>query len=359
MEAFHARSSILQTVVLINQTYLKSGWGKNFEQIFSLGFQPEGLETLTGLVIANRSKNNVLDSLEKLCDGTEELLKREKKKLGKENSCKDVFENFYEELSSTFQKIRKACESNIPEVVFSACSILQDEVKWSMYLLGDPDIEERFTGLEPLRFYESSNLQPLSAATVTYERELVEVLEANGVPITRIEGLQAFQDYLKLRGGKQKMNEASSAKTMWEDYLKSLTGEERNTVKYEAWHFCDNKRDANELAELVRSGVKRATASLYESYEFEGEPVPKAGDHSIILDWSGIAQCIIRTTKVTVVPYGEVSEEFARTEGEGDKSLTYWRHAHWEYFSREMKELGKIPSDEMLVVCEEFEVVHK
>ncbi|MCR3923277.1 MAG: ASCH domain-containing protein [Firmicutes bacterium] len=152
--------------------------------------------------------------------------------------------------------------------------------------------------------------------------------------------------------------EDASVKKMWQDYLLSLGETAENTSKkYSAWYFCDNEEDADELADLVIAGIKRATASLYLAYESEGEVLPTVGDHSIVTNWAGVAQCIIKTIKLNVVPFSDVSEAFAATEGEGDKSLAYWRTAHWHYFSREMKELGREPSEEMLVLCEEFVVV--
>lgn len=153
--------------------------------------------------------------------------------------------------------------------------------------------------------------------------------------------------------------EHESIKQIWKSYLKSLGENPNNTnKKYTAWHFCDNEQDANELAELVVNETKKATASLYLSYMNEDE-LPKTGDISIIINWSGEAQCIIKTTNIEIVPYKDVTEDFAATEGEGDRSLEYWRRAHWSYFSREMKEIGKEPTDDMLVVCEKFEVVYK
>jgi uncharacterized protein YhfF len=153
--------------------------------------------------------------------------------------------------------------------------------------------------------------------------------------------------------------EHKSVLKMWERYLESI-GESPNetTKKFISWHFCDNEQDANELAELVLEGTKKATASLYLTYNNEDE-LPRVGDLSIIINWDGIAQCIIETTEVEIIPFKDVTEEFAATEGEGDKSLEYWRKCHWSYFSREMKELGKTPCDDMLVVCEKFEVVFK
>lgn len=154
--------------------------------------------------------------------------------------------------------------------------------------------------------------------------------------------------------------EKESVIKMWKDYILSLGEDEKQTDKtYSAWYFCDNEQDAHELAQLVLEGTKKATASLFDSYEFEDDSLPKKGDHSIITNWQGEAICIIKTTNVEVVPFKNVTEEFARTEGEGDKSLRYWKNCHWDYFSREAKAIGKQADDNMLVVCEKFEVVYK
>jgi uncharacterized protein YhfF len=35
--------------------------------------------------------------------------------------------------------------------------------------------------------------------------------------------------------------------------------------------------------------------------------------------------------------------EYAAIEGDDDGSLEYWRHAHWAFFSRESKRIGRGP----------------
>ncbi|KNF09457.1 hypothetical protein CLPU_3c02360 [Gottschalkia purinilytica] len=156
------------------------------------------------------------------------------------------------------------------------------------------------------------------------------------------------------------IEENNSVQKMWEDYLKSI-GENVNnsTKKYTSWHFCDNEKDANELANLVKEEIKKATASLYYWYELGEETEPKVGDLSIITDWNGIAQCIIETSKINIVPFKEVTEEFARLEGEGDKTLKHWSNVHMNYFSRELQGQEKEFSEDMLVLCEEFKLVYK
>ena len=89
---------------------------------------------------------------------------------------------------------------------------------------------------------------------------------------------------------------------------------------YEAWRFGDA---SDKLADLVLKGIKTATASGYDLYFMEGEEaqLPQPGDYSVILNAKDEAVCVIQTTKTTVVPFNNVSEEHAYKEGEGDRSL--------------------------------------
>ena len=106
---------------------------------------------------------------------------------------------------------------------------------------------------------------------------------------------------------------------------------------YEAWGFGDAP---DQLADLVLTGIKTATASAYDLYFMEGEedPLPQSGDYSVILNSKDEAVCVIQTTKTTVVPFDEVSKEHAYKEGEGDRSLAYWRAVHEEFFTKEFEE---------------------
>lgn len=91
----------------------------------------------------------------------------------------------------------------------------------------------------------------------------------------------------------------------------------------------------------------------------ENEELPKVGSYSIITNWDGIAECIIKTKKVTVLPFNEVDEELAEIEGEGDKTLEYWQKVHIDFFTAELRELGMQFASDSLVVFEEFEVIYK
>jgi uncharacterized protein YhfF len=76
-----------------------------------------------------------------------------------------------------------------------------------------------------------------------------------------------------------------------------------------------------------------------------------------LLDGQENPVCIIETTEVSIKPYNQVDAAFAFEEGEGDRSLEYWREAHWRFFSRTLPKIVKEPTQDMPLVCEQFRVV--
>ena len=86
---------------------------------------------------------------------------------------------------------------------------------------------------------------------------------------------------------------------------------------------------------------------------------PQPGDLSIVTDWSGRPLCVIETQSVEIMPFREVTAEFAAIEGEGDGSLTYWQEGHRRYFKRECARVGREFDEDMLVACECFKVVYR
>ncbi len=123
--------------------------------------------------------------------------------------------------------------------------------------------------------------------------------------------------------------------------------------------FGDSLELADELGQLVVSGVKTATSSSLWMWESEGTLLPQPGLLSIILDGRDQPICIIETTEVSVCRFNAVDEDFARDEGEGDLSLAYWREAHTAFFTRQLAKIEKNFTEEMPLVCERFRVIYK
>lgn len=148
-------------------------------------------------------------------------------------------------------------------------------------------------------------------------------------------------------------------KAFWQGYLDSLPPASLPPQGMpQAWHFCDTEPCANELVALVLAGIKTATCGSLIGYEHDGDPVPQVGDLSIVTDWDGEPLCVIETTEITLRPYDQVDARFAYDEGEGDRSLAYWREAHRAYFNREGGAIGYEFDEAMTLVCERFRVVY-
>lgn len=150
----------------------------------------------------------------------------------------------------------------------------------------------------------------------------------------------------------------SNIATFWDAFCTEV-GEDCSHRFFEAFHFDDNEASANELADLVVAGVKRATAGLIWSFESAGGLSPTAGAFSVVTYWDGTPACVIETLEVEVLPFERVSAAFAAIEGEGDGSLEYWRRVHWAYFGRECARVGREPSLTMPVACERFSVIYR
>lgn len=142
----------------------------------------------------------------------------------------------------------------------------------------------------------------------------------------------------------------------WKEF-QSINIDYANVEQPSNFYFCDNKRDADECAELVVKKIKQATSPSVWWFEKNNEPLPKIGDIAIVTNWEGSPKAIIRTTKVEIVKFKDITEQYAHIEGEGDKSLEYWKKVHWDYYQNEMKGFNESPNEEMAIVCEYFETI--
>lgn len=146
------------------------------------------------------------------------------------------------------------------------------------------------------------------------------------------------------------MNEQT--KKYWNDYW--VTQGKPQPENVDAFQF---GASADWLASLVVEGEKTATCSARVFYEVEKEPLPQTGQYSIVLNSMDLPVAIIQLTNVSIMPMNEVPLDFALAEGEGD--YDYWWNAHEQFFEKELEPYGIAFSEDMVLVCERFKVIHK
>jgi uncharacterized protein YhfF len=157
----------------------------------------------------------------------------------------------------------------------------------------------------------------------------------------------------------EKLADARTA-AYWQKFLDSLPVDSpyRNRP-YLAEGWGDGPELADELGALIAAGMKTATCSAVWEWQAEGASWPAVGFLTIVLDGRDQPLCIVETTEITLKPYSEVDAQFAFDEGEGDRSLTYWREAHRRFFIRTLQKIGREFSPDMPLVCERFVVIYR
>ena len=117
----------------------------------------------------------------------------------------------------------------------------------------------------------------------------------------------------------------------------------------ETFSFGDNPKLATELSDLVLAGTK--TATCWAAAEGQKTYV---GKRMVMLDGHGTPAAVLETVELFKQRFDEVDANFALDEGEGDRSLDYWREVHRRYFTRR----GTFAPG-MQLWCERFRIVRR
>lgn len=115
--------------------------------------------------------------------------------------------------------------------------------------------------------------------------------------------------------------------------------------KLKTWRF---GIDNDKLVDLVLSGKKTATTSLYDE-----DDIPIIDEESILLFDNEKKACITKTKKVIITEFKNISEDLSILEGEGIHEE--WKKTHIEYF----KTINPNFDDDTKVIFEIFEVKKK
>ncbi len=151
-----------------------------------------------------------------------------------------------------------------------------------------------------------------------------------------------------------------AVRNFWDEFLAQTDDpDDANARFFEAFKIGSTEDAADAGARLILSGTKTATSSLLWTYEAAGTPPPAEGALSIVMNGRGEPVCIVETTWLAVLPFADADEPFARDYGEWDGTLETWRQKCWSHYAKECEALGRLPSQDMPLVCERFRVIFR
>ena len=107
------------------------------------------------------------------------------------------------------------------------------------------------------------------------------------------------------------------------------------------------------LVDFVLHGNKRATAGLLSEYETEGEEIEHVGEFLAMVDNDGRHVATLEVTRVEVLRFADVPDEFALAEAEGDLNAADFRASHLDYWTK----AGETVTDDTPVVTVYFSML--
>jgi len=148
----------------------------------------------------------------------------------------------------------------------------------------------------------------------------------------------------------------NAVRTFWNDCQGEMKSPPANDF-FRVRHFGQDSRIADLLVSLISTGNK--TGTFTSPWLFDGKPneTPVVGGYTVVTSFLAEPRLLLRTTAVNTMRFDEISEMETRVDGPAVRALDVWRRVHWAYFGRELEKLDRVPSLDMPVTVEEFEIV--
>jgi uncharacterized protein YhfF len=112
---------------------------------------------------------------------------------------------------------------------------------------------------------------------------------------------------------------------------------------------------ADDGAALILKGTKTATSSPF--WDYPDGRIPFVGALSVLLDGRGRPAGIVETIGVEIVRFRDVTEVMARSYGEGERTLSWWRRVMGDWYRDKAAREGQAFSEDDEILWERIGVV--
>ena len=114
---------------------------------------------------------------------------------------------------------------------------------------------------------------------------------------------------------------------------------------------------ADEGLAAILDGIKTTTSSGF--WDWPDGRIPFVGSLCVLLDGQNRMRAIIETEGVEIIPFGLVDENLARSYGEGDRTLNWWRSTMGDYYRHDAARHGVSFSDDTPLIFEWIAVARR
>lgn len=113
-----------------------------------------------------------------------------------------------------------------------------------------------------------------------------------------------------------------------------------------------------QIFDLIRTGDKRGTFTLPWIVERTGSPVPRVGQHLVLISMEGAPTLLTRVTRVDQALFGAVRAEHTAIDGSPVRDPAVWVPLHTQYWNGHLAPFGLSVAAQMPFWIEEFELLH-
>ena len=115
--------------------------------------------------------------------------------------------------------------------------------------------------------------------------------------------------------------------------------------------------DADKGAVLILDGTKTLTSSPI--WDYPDGKLPFVGALSVLLDGSKRPRAIVETTRVEIMPFAAITEEMARSYGEGERTVEWWHRVIGAHYRASAARHDATFTSDTHLIWEWFAVVHR
>lgn len=175
------------SIALLNCTCVKRGWGKLLSEIMAMNVVPQNFETLYVTILKSNDCIELIRTCEQMILNTKACIASQSNQ-ERDVVFADMFNLFYEEMKSYYNKIIHACKIGDYQTVVLATSALENSIIASLVAT-----KTDFSKLPKLlTAIDGTNLMEFIGLIQTHEKHFVDILKSNHVNITCYESMENF-----------------------------------------------------------------------------------------------------------------------------------------------------------------------
>lgn len=111
------------------------------------------------------------------------------------------------------------------------------------------------------------------------------------------------------------------------------------------------------LYDLIKNRDKTGTFGLKLLHDRDPANAPAVGSCTVFIDFEMKPHIAVKVMSLKPTAYEDITEDHLTVEGPGARVLKTWQDIHWPYWTKLLKPLGLEPSQDMIVMVEQFDLV--